>query len=228
MRKVLYIGFIFCYINLFGQSTEQKAKSNFGIEVSTEQRFSPIYLSGFAEIIENPKNLIFYSADDQIAGTSLGLGLYYHFKKINAEIKYVHSLKYDHIYYDSYLLEPNTELISNSIKGIISDHHLIFEKGFLIHTKTAIKLGVGYSLMNYGTEYALSTLIGKPSTGNIYGTSENNFHFTAFNISTGIDRNPFLFTLGGYFTDKHNFNQPSNLMVLYLKLGIKIGLFFKE
>lgn len=111
-----------------------------------------------------------------------------------------------------------------SVNDLITDYHLILEKAFRIKRNNSLNVRIGYSLMNNGTNYAYTVQFSEYEGKPLYVTSSSNFNFTAFHFALGYERNRLGLNLGSYITEEHNYNQPSQLLIPYIKLGYRFSI----
>ncbi len=222
MRKILLsLTLVLLYSNSYSQKVSDDYK-NWGFVVSIEQRITPIYLSGLQPGPAEATVPVFYNEDQQLSGTVLDFGVYYNFERIDLLLKFEQDLRYDQIYFDTGVLGPITNQVNPAVNGLIIDYHFSLEKRFRIKNGIEISIEAGYSFMNHGTDYSYTRQVGESPVGPIYSTTTSSFSFTAFNFSTGMKRDNITWTLGSYISDYHEYNEPSEILIPYVKLGYDI------
>ncbi len=222
--QLTLVGIILAF-NTFSQSSAtEKKRISFG--VSLEQRITPVYLSKVHNSLvgENIITPVFYEEDPQLSGTAVSYNISYHFMKINSSLIFSQSFRYDHIYFDTKLLHPNTASVNRSVNDLITDYHFILKKSFNLKNDYALNLCLGYSLMNRGTDYSYTRQAGEYNGEPLYSTTSGDFQFSAFNVALGIEKQKLDFTIGSYITDKNKYNQPSQVLIPYLKLTYNLSL----
>lgn len=221
---IIILGLIFNFLS-YSQETEMK-KSNVRFGLFIEQRITPIYLSGYLGLMTEKDILtpVFYSEDEQLSGTATGYEVGYCFKKINFSLIFSQSFRYDHIYFEENLLKVPDIAVFKSVNGIITDYHFVIEKSFRFKKHNNLNIRIGYSLMNRNTNYAYSEQIGEIEGEPLMHVSASAFDFTAFHFALGYEKNRLGLSLGSYITDEHNYNQPSRLLIPYIKLGYRFSM----
>lgn len=214
---------LFLFSTVFSQDQEtrwEKIKFN----VFTEYRITPVYLDGYLGLLTGNDILkpTFYAQDEQLSGTAMGFEVGYWFRKIDMSLIFSQSFRYDHIYFENNMFDVSKNSAIQSVNDFITDYHFIIEKSFRFKNAHTLNFRVGYSYMNRGTAFALTEQTGEFEGQPIYTTSESNFHISAFNTGIGYEKMRWSLTLGSYITDKHKFNQPSPLLIPYIKLGYEI------
>lgn len=196
------------------------------IELSfgTEYRLTPLYFKGYDSYIINEKPYVYCVEDMQISGTSINYGLYRNIGKIKLRLGFGQSFRYDYVFTNTGSLTATPNNINKIEYGLITDYHFLIEKYWLLKNKE-ISIQAGYSLMNRGTQYSYTYLIGdiNDPTSMLISVTDD-FNFSGFNFGLGFKSNTLKYSLGCYFTDKHKYIQPSQLGIIYIKADYILGL----
>jgi len=163
-----------------------------------------------------------------LSGTAFNYGFNYHFIKINSDLKFEQSFRYDNIFFETNSPSQIHGTIYSPVNGLITDFHFIFEKGFRLKNDVNLKFGCGYSFMNRGTDYSSYQQIGSIGTEPINAIVPRYFSFSAINFSSGVEKEKIFLTLGGYVADKQQTVQSNKPLILYIKLGYKLDCIFKN
>lgn len=214
---------LFQFSTVFSQEQENKWE-NIKFDVFTEYRITPVYLDGDLGLLTGNDILkpTFYAQDEQLSGTAMGFEIGYWFQKIDLTLIFSQSFRYDHIYFDNNMFDVSKNSAIQSVNDFITDYHFIIAKSFRFKNAHIFNFRVGYSYMNRGTAFAYTEQTGEFEGQPIYTTSHTDFHISAFNAGVGYKKQRWGLTLGSYITDKHKFNQPSQLLIPYIKLGYEI------
>lgn len=210
---------IFFHIRLYSQEVKP-SPYNLNIEVSFEQRITPIYLDKMKNgFVSENKIPLFYDQNAQISGTGLNFGLCYYSTRINSALRFIQTFRYDHVFFDTELTIPNAISANKSVNDLITDYHFVFEKKINYKGDYSFGFGIGYSLMNRGTDFSYTRQTLTSEEQQIFSNISSNFSFSAFNIYTSIEKQNVFLTLGSYIANKHQYDQSGGLMLLYLKMG---------
>ncbi len=222
-KTTITILILFLYSAVFSQERVTKTK-RISFSIFSEYRITPVYLEGFSGTMDGGDGLtpVFYAQDEQLSGTAMGFEVGYSFRKINLSLIFSQSFRYDHIYFEQNTFAASGNSAVKSVNDFITDYHFILEKSFRIKNDHILSIRAGYALMNRGTAYALSEQSSEFGGQANYTVSHRDFHVSAFNAGVGYRKNKWNLALGGYFTDKHKYNQPSQLLIPYIKLGYRI------
>ena len=225
MKKIgISILGLFITLSSFSKSSDSnQEKLRFGIVL--EQRITPIYISGFQGLMNEEDFItpIFYAQDEQLSGTAVGYEVSYWFKKINSSLIFSQTFRYDHIYFDTDYLRLIGNVVHQSVNDLITDYHFKIEKHFNLKNNYLLNLGIGYSFMNRGTAYSYTRQSDEYEGQPLFSTTHNDFNFSTFNFELGIEKNKLNFAIGNYISDKHKYNQPSQILIPYVKLGYKFS-----
>jgi hypothetical protein len=202
--------------------SEPKITFSMGIEY----RITPIYLE--KERNGGTSGFIYYVQDRHLTGSALTTGINLNFKKIISNISIMNSIRYDHLYYKTSVDANGGILIGDEKRGFIIDYQLLVKKEFNI-AKNIFYSGLGFSLMNNGTNFSYSQRIGTDPFGNpVYAISDDDFQYTAFTIPLGIRLNRVEIELLNRFSNRTKFFIiPGRFLQLCLKISYQIPLLKK-
>jgi hypothetical protein len=208
----------------FSQNQVTNPQNKIELSFGTEYRLTPLYLKGYDSYYFNEEPTVYCIEDMQISGTSIHYGLHRNLGKIKLRLGFGQSFRYDYIFTNTGILSTIPNNINKIEYGLITDYQFFIEKYWLLKDKE-LSLLAGYSLMNRGTQYSYSYLVGDINDPNSMIISvTNDFNFSGFNFGLGFKSNTLKYGLGCYFTDKHKYIQPSQLGIIYFKVDYILGL----
>jgi hypothetical protein len=205
---------IFVGINGYSQDQVTEIKNSFNLKIGLENRITPIILKHDNSLLHTVR--VYPYGDDQLTGRALNAGIFYLLKKSKIAFALSNSIRYDHLYYKADLNSPVLE----EKKGVISDVHIDISKYFPIR-KNHLQIGIGYSWMNYGTDYVYHENL-TSSSGNTIMESKGDFRFNAFNLTLGYQVNQFSFELINRFMLNYQYMGLGNLMLPSLRVAYSL------
>lgn len=210
--KVLLVFLMACLsiINSDAQTQEGAKTKSMEIWFGLENRITPIYTDyENGQIIRDP--VLPVNIDKQLSGTAFSIGAAYLLPYIGTYFSFEYAARYDHLYYR----QNNQGLYAESVNGIISDYHFRLSKPIILKTISIIP-GLGYSLMNRGTDYR------------IYSNSswvEKDLNFNCFDLSLALGVKQFDIELRTYLINENRYDYYTGFIILpeiKLKYGIPI------
>jgi len=204
---------LFIIISLLLLSTVLYAQS-IEFKVGTEYRITPI---------EKPLNdhlrtgNVYFSSHRQLTGTAFNYSIAYVMEG-GFGFGFSHAVQYSHIYY-----EPSEFINDKSVNGLITDYKLFVKQEFEIDNNVFF-IELGGSLMNNGTSYTFKkNLPIGDSNENVVLTQNEDFGYTAMNITAGYTFNKFDIGLGMYFSNGYSIlKNASEFKLPYIKMNYKI------
>jgi len=197
-RILLLFSMLYCSTCL-AQNMESSHKPHIEFWAGMAHRITPIYLNNKAaseDILNHAVNgTASVNADKQLSGTAFSVGLAYLIEPVNVWLSFEYDMRYDHLYYDNMASSG----ISKSVNGIVQDYHFRLFKSFYVRG-FMIKPGLGFSLMNRGTNYYQN---------NSGGGTDADFNINPFDISVGTELDRLSLDVRCYFIDNHNYLPPS-------------------
>lgn len=204
-------------ISVAGKPERKKNSTEF--EVGLEYRMTPIYLSSYDPYLFDMNNYIYCSVDRQLSGTGLNYSFQYSFSKPKMRLGFGQTLRYNYIYTDLGLTTGIPNHVNKIVKGLIMDYHFSIEKYWTIR-QNEVSIHAGYSFMNRGTNYSFTKMLGYwPDSTLILYSVDQDFNFSSFNFELGYKFNNLKCSFGCYFTDTHNFLDPSSLCIINFKIN---------
>ncbi len=207
-------------------TAQESSRPKIAFSMGIEYRITPIYLE--KERGGGTSGFIYYEQDRHLTGSALTTGINFNFKKIISSLSIMNSIRYDHLYYKTSVDANGGIVIGDEKKGFIIDYHLLVKKEFNI-AKKKFYSGLGFSLMNNGTNYSYSQRIGTDPSGNpVYAVSDDDFQYTAFTIPLGIRLEKVEIELLNRFSNRTKFFIiPGRFLQLCLKISYQIPLLKK-
>ena len=196
--RLILITLLFLNFSAFAQENEALRKSSFEFWAGLENRITPIYNpdDGIIDSGLTPVNI-----DRQLSGTSLSLGVAYRIMPVDITLVFEYAIRYDQIYHET----PGSNGVGKVVKGLIHDYHFRLFKTFRIN-KFVLRPGLGYSLLNRGTDYILDD----GSLSGMYTDSAIN----PFDLSIGTDIGRVSLDLRCYLISETNYLPAPGFMVL--------------
>lgn len=227
MKKIIILILLFFPIVIIAGKFE-KNRNRTDFTIGLEHRLTPIYLSGFDPFAYDENNYVYYSQDRQLSGTGLNYFLQYSLEKPKLRINFGQTFRYNYIYTDMGFSSGIPNHINKIVRGLITDYHFSIEKYWTIRQQELSVLA-GYSFMNRGTNYSFTKVIGFwPDSTEMLYVVDQDFNFTCFNIELGYKYNSMRYSLGCYFSDKHQFLEPSQLAIIYFRFAYVLELSKKK
>jgi hypothetical protein len=187
-------------MTLLGQAQNQEvAVPSLELWFGMENRITPIYTN-----TKNAQIIVDYSTpvniDKQLAGTAISIGVAYKIPKLDSYFSFEYAFRYDHLYYDVSM----NSVLSQSVTGVISDYHFRLNRPLRTGNIKLIP-GIGYSLMNHGTDYR------ENSSGS---WKENDYQFNCFDLSFGIGVDRFDLEFRTYLVSENRYKWETGFIIL--------------
>ncbi len=212
--KISIITF-FISINIFSQ---------INIKIGSEHRITPIYIKN-EDVFEN-QSIVSFSEHRLLTGTSFNYTIEY-INKTGYGIGFSQFFQYSHIYYEQ--KEYGVNGIKKSVNGILTDFNFYLKKQFYISKNKYIFFEIGQSLMNSGSSFVESKVVGYYTDGNpILFEEDKDFNFFATNVNIGYNYKNIDLSVGAYFTKGSEFFSTrgnSTLILPFLKIDYIIKSF---
>lgn len=216
MRSYLHKAYIIFILLISSLSSFAQSSYKTEISIGTEYRITPIYLQGFDPYIES-EPIVNSNEDHQLSGAGVTYSIKHRFNKLKMKAGFSQTFRYDYLYANTGYTLPTPYKINPIKYNIISDYHFTLEKYWFIKDNQISAL-IGYSLMNRGTNYSQTKIIGYMDSIPTLMITDEDFNFSAYHIAVGYQDHLFRYGLGAYISDSHHFLQPSQIMILYLKM----------
>lgn len=211
-------------ISLFGQEPITDSKTEVSFNIYSIYRISPMYLTKETKYTRK----ILVNDHDFLTGPGLSSSIGITFNKTKLNLSFGTTLRYDHIFFRYYTLNQKPFGYLESVKSILLDYSFTITKKFQLKNRRAIKVSVGFNLMNRESEFALYETDTVPGPGGLWSpillSSSTSYAYNAYFIGGEFEIDKFLISLGGYIPDYMNENLSSNRYFILpeIKLGYRI------
>jgi hypothetical protein len=207
-KKILVLNILFFSSFIFAQETQQK---KFKVDAGFEFRIVPFNFKN-EEGLYTTNKFFLYNRDKHLSGNSINVSIEYYFLK-NTTIGINQSFRYDQLYSDNNLDNPNNYFTTDQHMRIIADTEIQLKQYFPLKNINHQIIGsLGYGFMNNNTLFHVTEVYDRDPNGqiNFSRTSEVDFQFQAYKIGVGYKYKKFEAMIGTYIVEKDNFDDYSS------------------
>jgi hypothetical protein len=214
MKKILIL---LLFITTFLSNAQNK---KFSISVGPEFRITPVYLESQEDSSYPTVNT---NTDPHLSGAALTYMIKYSPKKIKWNFGMGQSFRYDLLHYENSILIEGEYQQHEAVKTLMIDYHFDVEKYFNLKNDYQLKIVVGASLMDRGTDFATTTIENEGTPYEMAWFDTLDYKFTGYNLGIGLEKNGILANLGIYYTDNTQFeDKEEQIIIPYIQLQYKV------